>query len=184
MTLMRSQLLQAMIGDKQQRVGVRRKIDPHDVGLLVHDVIDEAGILMAEAVMVLAPDMRGEKIVQRGDRPPPRDLARRLQPFGVLVEHRIDDVDEGFVAVEQAVPTGQQIALEPALAGMLAEDLHHPPVRARDDRHQVDGLGVPGAVGRLEQRLQPVRGGLVRAEHAEIPVRWRSCASRRAGIRP
>ena len=34
---------QTVIGDGQQRVRVGRKIDPHDLGLLVDDVIDEAG---------------------------------------------------------------------------------------------------------------------------------------------
>ena len=52
-------------------------------------------------------------------------LARDLQPLGVLVEHRVDDVDERLVAVEEPVPAGQQVALEPALAQVLAEDLHH-----------------------------------------------------------
>jgi hypothetical protein len=31
--------------------------DANHLGLLVHDVVDEAGILMAEAVVVLPPDM-------------------------------------------------------------------------------------------------------------------------------
>jgi len=39
----------------------------------------------------------------------------------VLVEHRIDDVDERLIAVEQSVPTGEQIAFEPPLALVLAE---------------------------------------------------------------
>ena len=42
----------------------------------------------------------------------------------MLIEHRVDDMDEGFVAREQTVPPGQQIAFEPALAGMFTEDLH------------------------------------------------------------
>ena len=49
----------------------------------------------------------------------------------MLVEHGIDDVDEGLVAGEEAVPAGQQIAFEPALALVLAQHLHHPPVGAR-----------------------------------------------------
>ena len=48
-----------------------------------------------------------------------------LQPFRMLVEHGIDDVDEGLVAGEEAVAAGQQIAFEPALALVLAEHLHH-----------------------------------------------------------
>ena len=55
--------------------------------------------------------------------------ARHLQPLGVLVEHRVDDVDERLVAVEQAVPAGQQVALQPALAQVLRQHLHHPAVR-------------------------------------------------------
>jgi len=38
-----------------------------------------------------------------------------LSHFGVLVEHRIDDVDEGLVAVEQSVAAGQDITFQPAL---------------------------------------------------------------------
>ena len=56
---------QTMIGDPQQRIGVGRKVDPHDIRLLVRDEIDEAGILMAEAVMVLPPDMGRQQIIQR-----------------------------------------------------------------------------------------------------------------------
>ena len=65
---------QAVIGDRQQRIRVGRQIDAHDVGLLVHHVIDEAGILVGEAVVILPPDVRREQIVERGDRPPPRNL--------------------------------------------------------------------------------------------------------------
>ena len=36
-------------------------------------------------------------------------------------------MNEGFVAIEQPVPAGQQVALEPALALMLAQHLHDPP---------------------------------------------------------
>jgi hypothetical protein len=69
--------------------------------------------------VVLAPDVRGEQIIERADRAPPGDVPRHLEPLRVLVEHRVDDVDEGLVAVEEAVAAGQQIALEPALTLML-----------------------------------------------------------------
>jgi hypothetical protein len=45
-------------------------------------------------------------------------VAGHLQPFGVLVEHRVDDVDKGLVAAEEAVPASQQITFQPALALM------------------------------------------------------------------
>ena len=92
--------------------------------LLQHEV-DEAGILVREAVVVLPPDVRRQQDVERSDRPPPGDLPRDLQPLGVLVEHRIDDVDERLVAVEQAVAAREQVAFEPAFALVLAEHLDH-----------------------------------------------------------
>ena len=171
---------QAVVGDREQAVRVRRQVDADDLGLLVHHVVDEAGILMREAVVVLPPDVRAEQVVERGDRPPPGDSARHLQPLRVLVEHRVDDVDERLVAVEQAVPAGQQVALEPALALMLGQHLHHPPV-GREVVVAGEHLGVPGAVRHLEHRAQPVRCRLVRSEQAE-PIRC--CGrSRRGGRR-
>ena len=64
---------QAVVGDRQQRVGVGRQVDADDLGLLVDDVVDEAGVLVGEAVVVLPPDVRGQQVVERGDRPPPGD---------------------------------------------------------------------------------------------------------------
>ena len=153
---------QAVVGHREQRVGVRRQVDPHDLGLLVDHVVDEAGVLVGEAVVVLPPHVRGEQIVERGDRPPPRDAPGHLQPLRVLVEHRVDDVDERLVAGEQPVAAGQQVALQPALAQVLGQDLHHPPVRGEV---VVAGqrLRVPRPVGDLERRAQPVGGDLVRA---------------------
>src|ERR1041384_8735839 len=85
---------------------------------------------MAEAVVVLTPDVRSQQIVKRRDRPAPRNAAGDLEPLGMLVEHRIDDVDERLVAGENAVPAGEEIAFEPAFALMLAQHLHHSSVRA------------------------------------------------------
>ena len=55
---------QAVIHDGEQTVSVRRQIDAHDLGLLIHDVIDESGILMGETVVILTPDVRGEQVIQ------------------------------------------------------------------------------------------------------------------------
>ncbi len=121
---------------------------------------------MREAVVVLAPDVRREQVVERGDRPSPADPARHLQPLRVLVEHRVDDVDEGLVAVEQPVPAGEQVALEPALAEVLGEHLHDAAVRGEVVIGGED-LGVPGPVGDLEHGREPVRRRLVRAHDPE-----------------
>ena len=53
--------LQTVVGDRQQAVGIRRQIDAHDVGALVCNHIEEARILMGEAVVVLTPDQRRDQ---------------------------------------------------------------------------------------------------------------------------
>ena len=81
------------------------------------------------------------------------------------------------------MPAGQQIALEPALALMLAEHLHDPPV-GREVVIPGLGLGHPGAIGDLERVLPAVRVVLVRAEEPEVSSRPCSASSRRAGTGP
>ena len=43
----------------------------------------------------------------------------------MLIYHGVDDVDEWFVAVEKTMPAGENITLEPAFTGVLAEHFHH-----------------------------------------------------------
>ena len=62
---------QAVIEDRQQAIGIGRQIDAHDIRLLVDHVVEEAGILVREAVVILLPDVGGQQIVQRRDLPPP-----------------------------------------------------------------------------------------------------------------
>jgi hypothetical protein len=111
---------QAVIHDAQQAIRIGWQVDPDDLGLLVYRMIDEPRVLMGEAIMILAPDVARQKVVQRGDGSPPREAPRDLQPLRVLVEHRIDDVRECFVGVEDTMTAGQQVTLEPSLALMLA----------------------------------------------------------------
>jgi hypothetical protein len=78
-----------------------------------------------EAVVILTPDMQGQEVVQQGDLLSPRQMRRELQPLGVLVEHRIDDVDKRLVAVEEpnasrAVPRSARQARSNAAAGYRA----------------------------------------------------------------
>ena len=123
---------QTMIPDREQAVGIRRQIDPHDGGFLVHDVINETGVLMRQTVVHLLPDMGSQQVVQRRDFPPPRQRRRDLQPLGVLVEHRIHDVDERLVAVEQPMPAGEQIAFEPAFALVFAQHFHDATIQGEE----------------------------------------------------
>src|SRR5262245_26864263 len=84
---------------------------------------------MGKPVMILPPHVRREQVVEGGNRCAPWNLFRRyLEPLGVLVEHRIHDVDKRFIGGKETVPTGEEISFEPALAGVLAEDFHHPSV--------------------------------------------------------
>lgn len=160
---------QAVVVRAEKGVGVRRKVDAHDLGLLVHDMVDEPGVLVREAVVVLAPDVAREQVVQRRDRPAPRDLAGDLEPLGVLVEHRVDDVDERLVAVEHAVASGEEVPLEPSLALVLGEHLDDP-ARTGEVVVGVAGqvAGVPDLVGRVEDSLEAVGRGLVRTEDPEV----------------
>ena len=52
---------QAVVGDGEQAVGVGRKVDAGDVRALVGDDVDEAGVLVGEAVVILTPDERGDE---------------------------------------------------------------------------------------------------------------------------
>ncbi len=117
--------------------------------------------------MVLAPHVARQQVGERRHRTAPGDVARRLEPLGVLVEHGVDDVDEGLVAVEEPVATGQEVPLEPALAEVLGEHLHDPPVRG-EVVVSLDGLGHPRPVGDLEDVLEAVRGRLVGTEETEV----------------
>ncbi len=66
----------------QQAVGVRGQVEAHHVRLLVGHVVQEAGVLVGEAVVVLLPHVGGEDIVQGGDVLPPGQLP--LQAFSHL----------------------------------------------------------------------------------------------------
>src|SRR4051812_28096412 len=86
----------------------------------------------------------------------------------MLVEHRVDDVDKGLVAVEQTMPAGEEVAFKPALAQMLAEDLHYAAVSREMDVVGFDRFH-PDPVGRFEHVIQPVRRCLVWTHQTEYP---------------
>ena len=160
---------QAMVPDGQQAVGVGREVDPHYGGLLVGHMVDEARILVGKPVMRLLPDVRGEQVVERRYLFPPGQFGADFQPFGVLVEHRIHDMDERLVAIEQPVPAGEQVALQPALALMFAEYLHYPPV----GHQEFIGLFCPCRplpAGNLKKRIQAVGKSFIGAEDPEISL--------------
>jgi len=85
---------------------------------------------VAKAIVVL-PDMRGEQVVEGGDRSAPGNMVATLKPLSVLIKHRVNNVDKRLIAGEEAMTSCEQIAFQPALAGMLAEDFHHPTVSSK-----------------------------------------------------
>ncbi|CRK12876.1 hypothetical protein BN1723_009833, partial [Verticillium longisporum] len=115
---------EAVVHDGQQAVAVGRQVDAHHVGRLVDDRVEEARVLVGEAVVVLAPDDGRQENVERGDLVAPLDLEALFEPLAVLVDHGADNGDEGLVRVEHAVAAREDVALEPALAGVLREHLH------------------------------------------------------------
>ncbi|TKS60903.1 MAG: hypothetical protein EWM73_03045 [Nitrospira sp.] len=50
---------QTVVGDGQERIGVGRQIDPDHLGLLIHHMVDESRVLVAEPVVILPPDVGG-----------------------------------------------------------------------------------------------------------------------------
>jgi len=88
----------------------------------------------------------------------------------VLVEHRIDDVDERLVAIEDPVPPGEQVALEPALALVLTKHrVQHAPC-GREQFVVRQGRCVPLALGGFKEGFQAIRERLVGTKDPEIPL--------------
>ena len=85
----------------------------------------------------------------------------------MLVEHRVDDVDERLVGGEDAVAAREEVPLQPTLTGVLAQHLHHSAV-GRQVVVLRDRVLHPSSPRDLEQRAQPVGCQLVRGEDTEV----------------
>ena len=160
---------QAMVSDGEKSVCVGRQIDANYLGFLVHRMIDEARVLMAESVMVLTPNMRGQQIIQRGQRTPPRNVTSDLEPLGVLIEHGINDVNESLVTGKEAMTASEQITLQPALAKMLAQNFHYSAIRS-DVLVGLEDVAGKNAIGGLENRGEAIGFGFVQAEEPEVAL--------------
>lgn len=95
----------------------------------VSDVLDVFWEIGGERT--LTPDGAGQQDVERRHGLSPRYLQGLLDPLGVLVDHRVDDVHERLVRVEQAVATAENVTLEPAFDGVLGQHLHDTAVGAQ-----------------------------------------------------
>ena len=85
----------------------------------------------------------------------------------MLIEHGIDDVDEGFVAREEPVSAGQKIAFEPSLALVFAQHFHNPPIRRKMVIFGIN-LRHVATVGYFENVLPTIRVVFVGAEDSEV----------------
>ncbi len=83
-----------------------------------------------------------------------------LEPFRVLHGHGIGDHRERLVSREQPVAAGERVTLEPAVAVVLAEHLHHAAV-VRDVVVDVDEARDEAAIRHFEDRAEAVRVRLV-----------------------
>ncbi len=86
----------------------------------------------------------------------------------MLHGHRCRDHGKGFVGREQPMPTGQQVALEPTFAQVLAQHLQHAAIW-RQVIVDIERSADETAVFDLENVAQSVRVRLVGAEQAEVP---------------
>jgi hypothetical protein len=78
----------------------------------------------------LTPHCAGEQDVERRNGLTPGHLETLLNPLGMLVDHRVNNVHERLVAVEKSMATGEDVAFEPALHGVLRQHLHDSALRA------------------------------------------------------
>src|SRR5215207_661692 len=158
---------EAVVGDREEGVGVGGQVDAGYSAPLREHHVDEARPLVGEAVVVVAPGGRGQEDVERSDGLPPGEVDGLLQPLGVLHYHRGGDHRERLVGGEEAVAAGEQVALEPALTEVFAQDLEDPP-RGRDVVVDRERLADEAAVLDLEDGAEPIGVGLVRAEEPEV----------------
>lgn len=101
----------AVVHCREQAVGVWWEVDTDNLGTLVRHYVEEAWVLMRESVMILSPDSRSKQNVERSNLLSPFDFETLLNPLAVLVDHGVNDVNERLVAVEQTVPSGENVAL-------------------------------------------------------------------------
>ena len=113
--------LNTMVEAGQQAVRVRRQIHADDIRFFVRHMVEHTRVLMGKAVVVLLPYIGGQNQVQRSDLLSPWQLIADLEPLRVLGDHRVHHANKGFIAREEAMSSGEQIALQPALAHVLAE---------------------------------------------------------------
>ena len=98
--------LEAVVGDRKETISIGWEINADDFWALVCDNVKETRVLMGKSVVVLSPNGGCEEDVERGYLGTPLYFKTFFDPFAMLIYHGVDDVDEGFVAVQEAMTTG------------------------------------------------------------------------------
>ncbi len=117
--------------------------------------------------MLLAPGFGRQQIIQRGNRFAPGHFEGSFEKLGVLIHHAVDDRQKSFVARKDAVPAGEQIALQPTLAVVFAQHFEDAAIGADVFailRQRPDILPV----GRFENRADSIGFQFIGANDAEV----------------
>src|SRR6267143_2079785 len=104
-----------MVSDGQQAVGIRWQVDAHNVGALIGYHVEKSRVLVGESIVILPPNQASDQEVERRYPGSPGKLVALFQPLGVLIEHRVNNMNERLIAVYKAVATTQDISLQPPL---------------------------------------------------------------------
>ncbi|KAG9954467.1 D-xylulose 5-phosphate/D-fructose 6-phosphate phosphoketolase, partial [Aureobasidium melanogenum] len=139
--------LQTVVHSAEKAVGIRRKVDTDNFRRLVGNNIEETGVLVSEAIVVLAPDGGGKQDVERGNFLSPRHLVALLEPLCV-----------------------QQVTFQPALDCMLTQNLHDSSRRSEIAAIFVflKVVGHPNLLSNVVNSAKLVGLCLVRAEQTEV----------------
>ena len=88
----------------------------------------------------------------------------------MLVEHRINHVDKGFVGIDEPVAAGQQVAFQHSLNRVFAQNFNYASVRCQLSAVRVLGKIFlnPELLAHLINVIQLIGGGFIRPENPEI----------------
>ena len=70
---------QAVIHDRQEAVRIGRQVDAHDFGFFVYHMVNETGVLVRKAIVILPPDLGGQQVIERSNFSPPREVRGNFQ---------------------------------------------------------------------------------------------------------
>jgi hypothetical protein len=159
-----------MVGNGKKTVSVWGKVDSDNVGTLVGNDIEETWILMGETIVILSPDGSGKKDIEGGNLCTPRNLVTFFDPLTMLVDHGVDDVDEGLVGVEETVATREKVTFQPTFASVLGKYFHD-----TTSHHKIstiliflEVLSHPDLLSGLVDLAKLVGLSLIRTEDTEV----------------